>query len=1563
MRAFLLILVLTCCESFGFAILDNSVNVITGEWHEENVDLALPGPFGAKLTRIYEPQARIFQPLIHWHFNFPDVFEKDKPVRKKTPQEFNCQIAITHDEKERIKEAHFLAPGTETDIHQLNFNYSDHSFSVISSSGEKITYFVNELGGFHALEKVEKNNIFDCAYSYLPHPFERKLLITSKVLSNHDYIQIDYYLDGTPSSNAHFGKIKQMSYFKKDHTTPSYSYTFNYSPYSTEALHSSGTKKVYFFNPLQEIEKIQEYDDENQLVRTETCSWKDGRIIAKVISGTTISEMGYLYQYDNKGHLIQESLIGNLSGTSNTPIGIDQGKPASPVETYSKYFEYSDEGQLILEREDNGKVTHFIYDDKHLKARLVSSHGEIVSRSFFGYDSNHLPIIEIHDDGHSFNEDDLTLATFRLKKTYSDFNLLGQPQVSSLYQWSFENSQYELLQAIFKGYTPQGELLEEKTIDLDGSTLSHLSWTYTPQIKHLTKTEKDKCTYQSYSTTGLLLYELEEGIETFYHYNDAQLVKKEKKWLNGPTVATHYIYNEKGLLEESVDCYGASTYFFYDSFRRQSGIQLPPLNEERTSHWIYTSYDALNRMIKTIDPLGHETNKRFNSRGQPTEISYPDGTKESFIYHLDGQVHKEIKKDGQWTCYQYDGLGNVIKKECFSNQGVLLEQVEYHYRGTRLLEETSSIHGVKKYRYDSLQNLVYIEEPLNGHYTEKVIDSSGQLIKEREGWVHHPEYLKELTYHESTITLASVQDQTLLELSNNQAENDLSHFFLAYNDLGDFLLARQSTDHEGNICIQHLDSYERPIVEIRQNPFGEEYYRKKIHYDAIGNKISEIFLANNKRLAIHWEYGPLNRLKKVVEGYGTAKQKSYFYEYNENGQLSSIIKPDGVKIFYQYNDRGAISHLSSSDQTISYTFEYDAFNNVINSQDLIHNIPLERVYNESNQLIGETFQQLSLKNSYDVIGRRTCLTLPDQSSILYVYDSFFLRQIIRQRIDQEVLYNHDFLEYDLAGSPTMMRMAGNLGQITRSTSPQEISSPFHKVRLDDQKITFTYQDFEEEREYSFDPFQRIQTETGLFSINYNYDRFGNPELAKCNSLNQIVEDSAGSYSYDPNGNLATWHSAEGLFKYSYDALNRLIKTEHQGKETHYIYDCFHRRIAKVSEQNQAFFIYDGLNEIGSVDKEGHLLELRVIAPSSDHTVNTVAIEIENHCYAPLEDLQGSIIGLVDIETKKLAELYGFSSFGQEKTIVGNVPKNPWRYAGKRKDSETGFIYFGRRYYLPMNGRWTTPDPAGYVDGPNLYGYAKNNPILNQDAFGLFSFKAFFKAICNPSELFDRMIGKLFNYLCGYSAIPVNVGVYGKGEVSDHVRVTFINGMMTNTHWLMVAVKALSESHGGVNVHYVHRPNAPFFFDALRAFMVKIGYITPHARALADTWQRLFQDIDTEDGAIIHFSHSIGSCETMAALGLLPKNLQNKIKVYSFGSPCLGAQSNWNIQHFVSVRDGICLLDLGRMISAAKGKNSAVTFVGSFYGIPFIDHFFSSRSYLDIWSAMGKTFVEWYGSLL
>jgi hypothetical protein len=57
--------------------------------------------------------------------------------------------------------------------------------------------------------------------------------------------------------------------------------------------------------------------------------------------------------------------------------------------------------------------------------------------------------------------------------------------------------------------------------------------------------------------------------------------------------------------------------------------------------------------------------------------------------------------------------------------------------------------------------------------------------------------------------------------------------------------------------------------------------------------------------------------------------------------------------------------------------------------------------------------------------------------------------------------------------------------------------------------------------------------------------------------------------------------------------------------------------------------------------------------------------------------------------------------------------------------EADDLYYVRaRYYDASTGRFISEDPAGFVDGPNLYIYAGNNPILYVDPTGEFGVVGF-----------------------------------------------------------------------------------------------------------------------------------------------------------------------------------------------------------------------------------------------
>jgi len=104
---------------------------------------------------------------------------------------------------------------------------------------------------------------------------------------------------------------------------------------------------------------------------------------------------------------------------------------------------------------------------------------------------------------------------------------------------------------------------------------------------------------------------------------------------------------------------------------------------------------------------------------------------------------------------------------------------------------------------------------------------------------------------------------------------------------------------------------------------------------------------------------------------------------------------------------------------------------------------------------------------------------------------------------------------------------------------------------------------------------------------------------------------------------------------------------------------------------------------------------------------------------PLYDGTGHVVALTDIEKNLLAE-YAYGPFGEKIHAAGpRAQSNPWRYATKYLDQETGLYYFGHRYYDPITGQWLSRELLGESESINLYVYAGNDPINHVDVQGLY----------------------------------------------------------------------------------------------------------------------------------------------------------------------------------------------------------------------------------------------------
>lgn len=268
---------------------------------------------------------------------------------------------------------------------------------------------------------------------------------------------------------------------------------------------------------------------------------------------------------------------------------------------------------------------------------------------------------------------------------------------------------------------------------------------------------------------------------------------------------------------------------------------------------------------------------------------------------------------------------------------------------------------------------------------------------------------------------------------------------------------------------------------------------------------------------------------------------------------------------------------------------------------------------------------------------------------------------------------------------------------------------------------------------------------------YAYSTHGYPP--PCNRLERTSlpgdpHDGPGSakYSYDANGNLVRMPHLPVL---EWDFRDQLRVTRQQvvdhgaGEKTYYVYDAAGQRVRAVTETpngtKKSERIYLGGYEVfrafasgGSTTLERQTLhvmaEERRVALVETKTIDTEApyalpvtatrYQFDNHLgSACLElDERAAIISYEEYYP------YGNTSY-QAGRSAAEVSLKRYRYLGRERDKETGFYYLGARYYAPWLGVWTKPDPMELADGPNLYRFARSNPIRLKDPGGLLSAEA------------------------------------------------------------------------------------------------------------------------------------------------------------------------------------------------------------------------------------------------
>jgi hypothetical protein len=226
-------------------------------------------------------------------------------------------------------------------------------------------------------------------------------------------------------------------------------------------------------------------------------------------------------------------------------------------------------------------------------------------------------------------------------------------------------------------------------------------------------------------------------------------------------------------------------------------------------------------------------------------------------------------------------------------------------------------------------------------------------------------------------------------------------------------------------------------------------------------------------------------------------------------------------------------------------------------------------------------------------------------------------------------------------------------------------------------------------------------------------------------------------------------------------------------------------------------------------------------------------------------------------------------------------------------------------------------------------------------------------------------GKRFLELVGYYQDPPESGTFNSGkELNDKVRITLINGVLNVRKDLDDNMHLLSKTHGDCNIHFVFHPTEGWAGDMIKCGLVKLGYVSLQAHQLVEIWKNLIEEMGGSQGGgiIIHYAHSIGATDTYLAKNLLTPEERRMIHVITLGSPTMIPDEEFaHVVNYVSKRDGVSLLDPIGYINGWFEKESNVVHLGSFLGMPLVDHALSRETYLQLLKTLGAEFLQTYNT--
>jgi RHS repeat-associated protein len=789
--------------------------------------------------------------------------------------------------------------------------------------------------------------------------------------------------------------------------------------------------------------------------------------------------------------------------------------------------------------------------------------------------------------------------------------------------------------------------------------------------------------------------------------------KADVRWLTSGRV----VYNNKGKEVKKYEPF-YSPIAGYESERQ--------LTDLGTTH-IY-DYDPLLRVVKVTNPDNSFTSVTFTpweekhyDENDNSEVSLFYDTPETHRLDNQGrpfQVIQQLVENVQLiTHHELDIQGH----ECSSTDPSGVRCFEHTFDMSGKVLKTMSADAGSHWTLHNAMGQPMHSWDSRGFHTSTSYDELHRPVKV------HVKGIDEKKIVDNTVELMVYGE----EQGNGELRNMRGKLFQHYDQAG--VVEFSSYDIKGKALKSTrrlrknyrdepnwIKDKEEDLLEQKQPDLKTEFVTQWAH-DALGRVIREVHPDGSISMP---QYHPEGWMKQLdVSMAGSTKDKLPFVRgvnYNAKGQRTNIRYGNGVSTSYLYDNK---TFRLKNLKTIK--------NNSMARGCLAAVVPpfILRRFSVKDPSAG---QLQDLHYSYDLVGNITEIRDDAQQTNFfkgqvvapintYTYDALYRLKSAngREHIGQAKTSGH--------GSDHNFRAQTPLptdGQAMRAYTENydydasgNIEKIGHKAVAGDWTKTFIY------------------NEVSKINPDEKSNRLSACKVGK-------AKHQTAAYTYDDHGNMA---SLPHLSLMHWDHRDQLRATARQRvndgtpETTWYVYDAAGQRVRQVTDRSAnkgealirkkerlylgGFEIYREYKNDGEVKLERETLhimddkqriamvEKRTKGMDKTPTILT-RYQLGNHLNSASLELN---------ENANIISYEEFTPFGSSSyQAVRNQTETSkrYRYSGKERDDATGLYYYGFRYYAPWLCRWMSTDPAGTVDGLNLYAFVKGNPIKLVDHLGL-----------------------------------------------------------------------------------------------------------------------------------------------------------------------------------------------------------------------------------------------------